>query len=143
MGCHSVLQGIFPYPEIRPTSPALAGGFFITEPGGKPIACLYYLVKYKYKHLPMLYTNTHHLLICHFDLSKTVGQFLRRIPGPLSVKRLFCSNKQRCTIKLTVLFLPNGKKKILRIGIGDISLLVHASGPKIISRNRQSFQKMR
>ena len=44
--------GYLPHPEILPTSPALPGGFFTTEPGGKPIACLYYLEKYKHKHLP-------------------------------------------------------------------------------------------
>ena len=62
--------GYLPHPEILPTSPALPGGFFTTEPGGKPIACLYYLEKYKHKHLPRLYTNTRYLLSCHFDLSE-------------------------------------------------------------------------
>ena len=33
VGCHFLLQGIFP----TPVSPALAGGFFSTEPPGKPI----------------------------------------------------------------------------------------------------------
>ena len=28
--------GYLPDPEIEPTSPALAGGFFTTEPSGKP-----------------------------------------------------------------------------------------------------------
>ena len=36
MGCHFLLQGIFPTTEIKPTSLALAGGFFTTEPPGKP-----------------------------------------------------------------------------------------------------------
>ena len=31
-----VLKGIFPNPGIKPVSPALAGGFFTTEPLGKP-----------------------------------------------------------------------------------------------------------
>ena len=30
-------SGGFPDPETEPTSPALAGGFFTTEPPGKPI----------------------------------------------------------------------------------------------------------
>ena len=36
VGCHLLLQGNFPEPEIKPTSPALAGKFFTTEPPGKP-----------------------------------------------------------------------------------------------------------
>ena len=32
LGCHFLLQGIFPDPGIKPASPALAGGFFTTEP---------------------------------------------------------------------------------------------------------------
>ena len=35
MGYHFLLQGIFPEPGIKPESPALAGGFFTTEPPGK------------------------------------------------------------------------------------------------------------
>ena len=35
MGCRFLLQGIF-QTEIKPASPALAGGFFTTEPPGKP-----------------------------------------------------------------------------------------------------------
>ena len=40
VGCHFLLQGIFPVsqeidPQIEPVSPAVAGGFFITEPPGK------------------------------------------------------------------------------------------------------------
>ena len=31
-----LLQGDLPNSGIEPTSPALAGGFFTTEPGGKP-----------------------------------------------------------------------------------------------------------
>ena len=34
MTCHFLLQGIFS--GIEPMSPALAGGFFTTEPPGKP-----------------------------------------------------------------------------------------------------------
>ena len=30
-------QGRLPNPGIEPTSPALAGGFFISEPSGKPL----------------------------------------------------------------------------------------------------------
>ena len=33
MGCHFLLQGIFPN---QGSSPALAGGFFTAEPPGKP-----------------------------------------------------------------------------------------------------------
>ena len=29
--------GYFPDPDIEPTSPALTGGFFTTEPPGKPL----------------------------------------------------------------------------------------------------------
>ena len=39
VGCHALLQGIFPGPGIEHTSPvslALAGGFFTTKPLGKP-----------------------------------------------------------------------------------------------------------
>ena len=36
VGCHFLLQGIFPNPGIKPTSPALAGRFFTTAPPGKP-----------------------------------------------------------------------------------------------------------
>ena len=32
--------GNFPDPGIEPSSPALAGGFFTTEPPGKPDRCL-------------------------------------------------------------------------------------------------------
>ena len=38
MGCHFLLQGIFPPRGMEPTSlefPALAGGFFTTTPPGK------------------------------------------------------------------------------------------------------------
>ena len=37
VGCHFLLQGIFSLPEldIKPASPALAGGFFTTKPHGK------------------------------------------------------------------------------------------------------------
>ena len=36
VGCHFLLEGIFPDSGIEPTSPALAGGYFTTEPPGKP-----------------------------------------------------------------------------------------------------------
>ena len=36
LGCYSLLQGIFLTQGIRPKSFALAGGFFTTEPPGKP-----------------------------------------------------------------------------------------------------------
>ena len=42
MGCHVLLQGIFPIQGLDPhllVSPALAGGFFTTVPPGKPL-CL-------------------------------------------------------------------------------------------------------
>ena len=37
VGCHALLQGIFPIQGLNPrlTSPALAGGFFTTAPPGK------------------------------------------------------------------------------------------------------------
>ena len=36
MGCHCLLQGIFPNPGIEPTSNTLAGRFFTTAPSGEP-----------------------------------------------------------------------------------------------------------
>ena len=36
LGSHFFLQGNLPDPGTEPTSPALAGGFFTTEPPGKP-----------------------------------------------------------------------------------------------------------
>ena len=36
MGCHFLLQGIFPDPRTEPTSLANAGGLFTPEPPGKP-----------------------------------------------------------------------------------------------------------
>ena len=36
VGCHFLLQGNLPNPGIKPLSPALTGGFFTTEPPGKP-----------------------------------------------------------------------------------------------------------
>ena len=36
VGCHFFLQGDLPGPGLKPTSPALAGRFFTTEPSGKP-----------------------------------------------------------------------------------------------------------
>ena len=36
VGCHFLLQGIFPTQGSNP-SPALAGGFFTAEPPGKPL----------------------------------------------------------------------------------------------------------
>ena len=40
VGCHFLLQGGLPDPGIEPESPALTGGFFTTEPPGKPITHL-------------------------------------------------------------------------------------------------------
>ena len=37
VGCHFLLQRIFPTQQLKPESPALAGGFFITEFLGKSI----------------------------------------------------------------------------------------------------------
>ena len=39
VGCQFFLQGIFPDPGIEPVSPALAGGFFATEPQGQEPGC--------------------------------------------------------------------------------------------------------
>ena len=36
MGCHALLQGIFPNPEIEPRSPVLREGPLPSEPAGKP-----------------------------------------------------------------------------------------------------------
>ena len=35
VGCHFLLQEIFPTQELNPVSPALAGEFFTNEPPGK------------------------------------------------------------------------------------------------------------
>ena len=35
-GYHFLLQGTFPTQGSKPASPSLAGGFFTTEPPGKP-----------------------------------------------------------------------------------------------------------
>ena len=40
VGCHFLLQGNLPDPEIKPASPALAGKFFTTELAGKSEFCL-------------------------------------------------------------------------------------------------------
>ena len=40
VGCHFLLQGIFPDPGIEPVSSALTGRFFIAEPPGKPLPVL-------------------------------------------------------------------------------------------------------
>ena len=45
MGCHFLPQGIFPTQELSPVSPALASGFFTTEPPGKPLCDDVILVK--------------------------------------------------------------------------------------------------
>ena len=37
VGCHSLLQGIFPNPGIEPGSPALQADYLPSEPPGKPI----------------------------------------------------------------------------------------------------------
>ena len=49
MGCHFLFQaGDLPNPGIESESPELAGGFFITEPPGKPIISL--ILAYKITH---------------------------------------------------------------------------------------------
>ena len=45
VGCHFLLQEIKPDPGIKPASPALEGGFFTTEPTGKPIMEYYSVTK--------------------------------------------------------------------------------------------------
>jgi len=40
VGCHFLLQGIFLTQGLNPHPPALAGGFFTTEPPGKPRCCV-------------------------------------------------------------------------------------------------------
>ena len=47
MGYHALLQGIFPTQGSNPSlmSPALAGGFFTTEPPGKPLLMHVYYCK--------------------------------------------------------------------------------------------------
>ena len=44
--CHFLLEGNLPNPGIEPMSPALASGFFTTEPPGEPcIYTLYFVIK--------------------------------------------------------------------------------------------------
>ena len=51
VGCHLLLQETF-LTRAQPTYPALAGGFFTTEPPEKPHIHIYmYVNKYKYIHL--------------------------------------------------------------------------------------------
>uniref|UniRef100_UPI00397BF829 hypothetical protein n=1 Tax=Pseudomonas aeruginosa TaxID=287 RepID=UPI00397BF829 len=45
VGCHFLLQGDLPDPEIKPACPVLAGGFFSTEPPEKLIQFLYQVLK--------------------------------------------------------------------------------------------------
>ena len=45
MGCHLLLQGIFPTLGSNCPSPALAGRFFTTEPPGKPLCTLDHNIK--------------------------------------------------------------------------------------------------
>ena len=48
-GCHFLLQGNLPNPGIESASPAapeLAGGFFTTEPPGKPCSLLKEIILY-------------------------------------------------------------------------------------------------
>ena len=48
MGCHFLLQGISPTqgwnPHASLASPALAGGFFTSEPPGKPLSLLFVFI---------------------------------------------------------------------------------------------------
>ena len=44
MGCHALLQGIFPTPGIEPSSPALQVDSLPSEPPGKPNTCCCFLV---------------------------------------------------------------------------------------------------
>ena len=41
--CHFSLQGIFPTQGLNPLAPVLLGGYFTTEPPGKPIPFLPYI----------------------------------------------------------------------------------------------------
>ena len=41
VGCRFLLQGDLPDPGIEPASPAVAGGFFVAEPSGKPCVCVW------------------------------------------------------------------------------------------------------
>ena len=49
VGCHFLLQGIFPTPGMNRSLPALAGGFFTTKPPGKS-----YLLPFNYLLLLLL-----------------------------------------------------------------------------------------
>jgi len=45
VGCHFLFQGDLPDPGIESTSPAMAGGFFTTEPPGKPLQISIFIIK--------------------------------------------------------------------------------------------------
>ena len=45
VGCHFLLQRDIARPGIEPMSPALAGGFFTSEPPGKPLSKDKYILK--------------------------------------------------------------------------------------------------
>ena len=47
VGCHFLLQGIFPTQGSN-SSPVLAGRFFTTEPPGKPFLIIYFIHSHVY-----------------------------------------------------------------------------------------------
>ena len=63
VGCHFLLQGIFMIQGLNPCSPALAGGFFITEPPGKPRES--HLIIKRYTFHPYLAHSTQLTRICY------------------------------------------------------------------------------
>ena len=74
-GCHFLFQGIFSTPGIKPASPALAGGFFTTEPSGKPLSRLYVIIKIHF--YPHMNKTIWHLLkmLCSHSFSWIQNQY--------------------------------------------------------------------
>ena len=95
VGCHSLLQGIFPTQGIKPASPALAGGFFTSEPPGMA-------------HLPR-----HESWSIYVSNSQTSEAKSKYHHGRLCKKQLVCLGTQVCFLlfyKATKMRLVRGQK---------------------------------
>ena len=69
MGHHFFLQGNLPSPGMEPESPALAGGFFTTEPPGK-------------SRYIKTYINIHNLLLSEktsYEMMSMIIPFVRKV----------------------------------------------------------------
>ena len=95
MGCHSLLQGIFPTQGIKPASPALAGGFFTSEPPGMA-------------HLPR--HESWNIYVSNSQTSEAKSKYHH---GRLCKKQLVCLGTQVCFLlfyKATKMQLVRGPK---------------------------------